>query len=420
MKIFYGWRIAAAGAGLQFLQAGLLMQAFGAYVAVLSEELGWSKTLLSGGAALQSLEGALLGPALGWLVDRFGARRIIQAGTIAFGLGFIALSRVETVGGFYGAVLMIALGASSCGYFPLSIALVHWFERRRARALSLMSLGLAAGGFVVPAVGWAMQVHGWRATALASGVIVLVAGWPLAGIMRREPSEVGETIDGLPPRERSRAPEDDPPAREFTALEAVRTRAFWLLGIGHGLALLVVTAVNVHAISHMKEGLGYTLAEASLAIMVMTVAQACGMLIGAAIGDRFEKRHVAAVCMLAHMIGLLLLTYAVHPAMIGGFAVLHGAAWGLRGPFMQAIRADYFGLHAIGMIMGLSAFLTAIGQVAGPLVAGGFADVTGSYRGGFTLLAVLAGAGSLLFLLVRKPHPAERGAAVPRPAPVEA
>ena len=416
MKIFYGWRIAAAGAGLQFLHAGLLLQAFGAYVAVLSQELGWSKTTLSGGAALQSIEGALLGPALGWMIDRFGPRAMVQTGIVAFGLGFMALSQIDSVGGFYAAVLVIALGASLCGYFPLSVTLVHWFERRRARSLSLMGLGLAAGGLVVPLVGWAMQSHGWRVTAFASGVIAIVVGWPLARIIRGYPQDVGETIDGVPPARAEADPSSDEPLpRQFTALEAMRTRAFWLLGLGHGLALLVVTAVNVHAISHMKEGLGYSLAQASFVITVMTVAQAAGMLLGAAIGDRVEKRRAAAACMLMHAAGLLLLTYGTHPAMIGGFAILHGVAWGLRGPFMQAIRADYFGLQAIGMIMGLSAFIIAIGQVGGPMIAGALADLTGNYRSGFTVLALIAGSGSLLFLLAKKPHLG--AAAVIRPPP---
>ena len=127
------------------------------------------------------------------------------------------------------------------------------------------------------------------------------------------------------------------------------------------------------------------------------------MLLGAAVGDHWEKRYVAAGCMLAHMIGLLMLTYATHPLMIGAFAILHGVAWGLRGPFMQAIRADYFGLRAIGMIMGLSASSSPSGRSAGPLVAGMFADLTGNYRGGFTLLALVAGSGSLLFMLAKKP-----------------
>ncbi|HEX9719119.1 MAG TPA: MFS transporter [Ramlibacter sp.] len=404
MKIFYGWRMAAAGAGIQFLHAGLLLQAFGAYVAVLSDELGWSKTALSGGAALQSIEGALLGPALGWMVDRFGPRVMVEIGIIAFGLGFMALSQIDTLAGFYAAILLIAVGASFSGYFPLSVALVHWFHRRRARALSVMGLGLAAGGLAVPLVGWAMQSHGWRTTAFASGVLAIVVGWPLARILRRRPADIGETADGLPP-----APPPDgagaaePAGREFSAREALRTRAFWLLALAHGFALLVVSAVNVHAISHMKEGLGYSLAQASLVITLMTVSQAGGVLLGAALGDRWEKRHVAAACMLLHMSGLLMLTYAFHPLMVGAFAVMHGVAWGLRGPFMQAIRADYFGLQAIGMIMGLSAFIISIGQVAGPLVAGVFADLAGNYRGGFTMLAVVAGSGSLLFMLAKKP-----------------
>ena len=406
LKLFYGWRISFAGAALQFLHSALLVQAFGAYVAMLSEEKGWSKTALSFAAALQSVEGALLGPVLGWLVDRFGPRAMVHAGVVLLAIGYFSLGSIDSLVGFYGAILVIVVGASLCGYFPFSVALVHWFERRRARALSLMSLGLAAGGLAIPLVGWVMQNHGWQRMALLSGVVLLVLGLPLAGIVRRNPAEIGETMDGLPPA----APPEPTlggslpaPARSFTAAEALRTRAFWLLGLGHGFALLVVTAVNVHAISHMKEGLGYSLAQASFVIMLMTLSQAAGVLLGAAKGDKWNKRHVAAGCMLAHALGLLMLTWAVHPLMLGAFAVLHGVAWGLRGPFMQALRADYFGLQAIGMILGLSAIIISLGQVAGPLIAGALADLTGNYRAGFTLLALVAGSGSVLFLLARKP-----------------
>jgi sugar phosphate permease len=403
VKIFYGWRMVGAAALIQFIYAGLLMQAFGAYVAVLSEDRGWSKTALAGGAALQSLEGAIIGPALGWAMDRFGARNIVQAGIVLFGLGFIALSQMETLAGFYGAIFLLALGGSMSGYFPLTVTLVHWFHKWRARALAMSGLGLAAGGLVVPIVAWSMETWGWRTTAFASGVITIVAGIPLARVLRREPAEVGETVDGLPP-EPAREDKDERPAPpSFTALQALRTPAFWLLALGHGAALLVVTAVNVHAISHMKEGLGYSVAQASLVITLMTVAQAAGMVLGAAVGDRWDKRMIAAGCMLAHMAGLLMLTFAVHPVMLAAFAILHGVAWGLRGPLMQAIRADYFGLQAIGMIMGLSAFLISLGQIAGPMVAGAFADATGHYRWGFTVLALLAGLGSLLFYFARKP-----------------
>jgi MFS family permease len=88
-RVFYGWKMVGAGAGLQFLQAMLVMQAIGAYVAVLAEEMGWSKTALSGAAALQQMEAALLGPVLGWLLDRYGPRRFIRAGVVIFGAGLI-------------------------------------------------------------------------------------------------------------------------------------------------------------------------------------------------------------------------------------------------------------------------------------------------------------------------------------------
>jgi len=401
---FHGWRMVAAGTAMQFLQAGLMQQAFGAYVAVLSAEKGWSKTALSGAAALQSVETAIIGPVLGWMIDRLGAPRMIRLGVWFFGIGLIALGFIATLPQFYAAVVVIALGTSLCGYFPLNVAVIHWFERKRARALSTIGLGLALGGVFVPVVASSMVLFGWRATAIGSGVLVIAFGVPLSRVFKRSPEEMGQTVDGLPraePPAGGGAVDEAPP--EFTARQALRTRAFWLLSIGHGFALLVVTSVNVHAITHMKETLGYSVAQASLVITAMTIAQVGGVLVGMSIGDRFEKRFVAAGCMVAHALGLLSLTYATGPAMLGVFAVLHGAAWGLRGPFMQAIRADYFGRRSIGMIMGLSAVIIAIGQVGGPMIAGGLADLTGDYRLGFTVLALVAGSGAIAFLTATRP-----------------
>jgi MFS family permease len=137
--------------------------------------------------------------------------------------------------------------------------------------------------------------------------------------------------------------------------------------------------------------------------MLMTLAQIAGITAGAALGDRYDKRLICAACMVMHMAGLLALTYATGVPMLVAFALLHGVAWGLRGPFMQAIRAEYFGVSAIGMILGLSFMIIVVGQIGGPLIAGGLADLTGNYRAGFTVLALLAGVGSLFFLFAKKP-----------------
>jgi sugar phosphate permease len=405
-RVFHGWWMVAAGCAMQFVQSCLLLQSFGAYVAVLRDDRGWSKTELAGAAALHQVEAAILGPVLGWFIDRFGPQGVIRAGVLTFGAGFMLLSFIDSLLAFYGAFLVLALGASLCGFFPLNVALIHWFERKRARALSSMQFGLALGGLAVPAVAWSLGAYGWRATAFASGLIIIATGLPLSYVIRRRPEDYGLVVDGAPPPP---APAEGRagaagPTRDFTAREAIRTPAFWLLSLGHGSALFVVSAVNVHAITHMKEGLGYSIEAAALFIMLQTVCQIGGIAVGWVIGDRYDKRFIAAICMLLHMAGLLCLTYAGGSAMVVAFAVLHGAAWGLRGPFMQALRADYFGRSAIGLILGLSFAIIVVGQIGGGMIAGVLADLTGNYRAGFTVVALLAGVGSVFFLLAKRPQ----------------
>lgn len=411
-RIFYGWWMVAAGTGIQFLQSVFLMQSFGAYVAVLRDDRGWSKTALSGVAALQQMEAALLGPIMGWFIDRIGPRNVIRTGIVTMGIGFMMLAFTDSLLSFYCVFFVIAIGSSLSSYIPLNVAMMHWFERRRARALSTMHLGLAFGGTAVPLVAWSLVTFGWRATAFASGALIILGGWPLASLIHNRPKDLGMTIDGVPPPPPQTSPSGaaraNTAARDFTWREALRTPAFWLLSLGHGFALFAVTAVNVHAVTHMKEGLGYSLEAAALIITLMTVSQIGGVAIGWAVGDRWDKRLLSVACMLMHMLALLALTYADATtlpviAMLTVFAVLHGVAWGLRGPLMQAIRADYFGTSAIGMILGLSSMIAVIGQIGGPLVAGIMADASGNYRSGFTTLAVLAGLGSVFFLTAKRP-----------------
>jgi MFS family permease len=409
-QVFYGWKMVAAAAGIQFIQSMMLHQAFGAYLSVLIEEKGWSKTSVSGASALQSMEAAIIGPVLGWFIDRFGSQMLIKIGIVLFGIGFMCLSQIDTLGGLYGAVVVIAIGSSMCGYFPLNCAIIQWFEKKRARAISLVGLGMAVGGIFVPLVAWGMQEFGWRTTALSCGVLAILVGYPIAMVFRRRPEDHGEVVDGHDHAASSHAAAnelkvDNDPGHEFTAREALRTRSFWLVSAGHGLALLVVSAVNTHAINHMRISLSYTVAQASFFITLMTLAQVAGVLAGGVFGDKVNKTRVSALCMLMHATGLLMLTYATNSIWLVGFALLHGFAWGLRGPFMQAIRADYFGRRSIGMILGLSAGVAAIGQVLGPMLAGFLGDITGDYLLGFTVLALLAGTGFLSFWFARPPLP---------------
>ena len=408
--IFRGWWLVGAGGLVQFTGAILFFQAFGAYFLLIEDEFGWSKALLAGAFALARLESGLLGPIQGWMIDRYGPRAVIRWGLIIFGLALIGFSQIETIVEFYVYFFFIALGTSLGGFLSVTTALVNWFSKHRAKALAMSQLGFSFGGILVPITIFSLETIGWRSTAVVSGIIVLMVAWPLTRIIDHRPEDIGETPDGIPYQEPTRSSTShnskNPPAyrgSDFTAGEALRTRAFWFMALGHGTALLIIGAVMVHLILHLNGRLGYSLTTAGLVISLLTGMQIIGQVSAGFLGDRFDKRLIVGVCMGFHAAGMLLLAYAENLWMIAGFAVLHGIAWGTRGPLMQAIRADYFGASNFGVIMGWSSLIVMIGMALGPLYAGYMADRTGNYVSAFTTLAICALFGGIFFLLAKKP-----------------
>jgi MFS family permease len=428
-RVFYGWWLVLGGVGIHMLVSALMMQSYGAYVVLLHDDFGWSKTLLAGAFSMARIESGILGPLQGWLIDRFGPRAILRIGIVTFGVGFALFSQIDSLLGFYLTFFLIAIGSSLGGFVTVIVALVNWFDRNRAKALALSQTGFAVGGLSVPIVILALESFGWRTTALASGVLIVAVGLSVAQVFRHRPEDYGEVVDGVLPSLPQSQAEGEPRAlvdrsRDASAREAMRTRAFWFISLGHASALLVVSAVMVHLVPHLTESLGYSLATAGWIVALMTMLQMIGLLAGGYLGDRFDKRIIVVICMVAHASGLLLIAHATNLAMVLGFALLHGWAWGTRGPLMVAMRADYFGATSFGTIMGFSSLIVMLGMTAGPIVAGYMADRSGSYESGLTLLAVAALLGSVFFLLATPPklRPttiAETRDAVPRPPAVE-
>ncbi|MDA0269977.1 MAG: MFS transporter [Chloroflexi bacterium] len=409
-RLFFGWWLVGAAALIQMLIGVLMQQSFGAYAAAMTREFGWSRSALGFGYSLSRVETGLLGPIEGWLIDRFGARTIMRLGLVLFGVSLILFSQTRSLWMFYVSFALVSLGATLGGFMPITVALVKWFERYRGRAMGISSIGFAVGGLLAPAVVLSIEEFGWRQTAFASGVLVMVLGIPLTGLFKDRPEDIGEYVDGINPEEKAAFRESHPEHAatftdvDFTAIEAFRTRAFWMIAFGHGAALTVVTAVMAHAYLHLTESLGYSAGGAAAVLALMTAMQMAGQVGGGILGDRMSKRMIAMGCMSMHAVGLLLLAYfgGVMIAAVG-FAVLHGFAWGARGPLMQAIRADYFGTSSFGSITGTSQVITMFGTASGPIIAGILYDRTGSYEIGFTVIAAIAAAGSVFWILATKP-----------------
>jgi MFS family permease len=412
---FHGWRVVRAGLAVQTLQGGLMQQAYGSYAVELKGEFGWSSTVISAGYSLNRLESGLLGPAHGWALKRFGVRRVMQVGAVLMATGLMLFSQVHGVGQFFGFYVVAAIGASLSGFLTVITATVQWFERKRSTALAVSQAGFAVGGVTTPLLVWCFGAFGWRATAFGTGILCLVTLIPLSFVFGPTPASLGQPVDGLSAEEVATLDAQRQAHRarvstvHFTAAQAVRTRAFWMISLGHSSALLVVGAVMAHLQLHLTQDHGFSAQGAAQVAAALPLVQLVGQFGGGYLGDRISKQVIVVAAMVGHVVGLLLLAFATEVWMIWLFIPLHGLAWGMRGPLMQAMRADYFGAANFGQIMGISSLIIMLGQIGGPLLAGWLDDTTGSYRAGFVVVAVMASAGVAFFALATPPRaPAAR------------
>ncbi|MBM3141244.1 MAG: MFS transporter [Chloroflexi bacterium] len=402
--IFYGWVLTGVGFVVNLLNGALLFHAFGTYVVLLRDEFGWSRTSFSLAFSLMRVESGLLGPLEGWAIDRFGPRKVMTLGNVVFGAGLILLATINSLLEFYLVLLVLALGGALGAFFPISVSIVNWFDRKRAMALATLSLGFSAGGLIQPGIVAGLEGLGWRMFSVLAGVVVLLVAVPLAQLVRHRPEDYGYLPDGATEEQ---AEQDRAAGRQevsFTASQAMRTSAFWMLSLGQSASVLVFGAVSVHFVAHVTESIGLTLGEAASAITLMTAMMVIGQIaIGGYIGDRVSKRGLIVVSMLGHTVALMILAFAATMPMVLVFGVVNGLAMGTRGPLSQALRAEYFGRAHFGTIMGFSSLVMMIGIVGGPMIAGLSYDFLGAYRPAFILLAVLSGLGSIFFWLARPP-----------------
>ncbi len=399
-NLFPGWWVLGAAIAVQILPAGLLFNAYSAYAVVMQTEFGWSATIFAAAFAANQATG-FLGPLQGWLLQRFGPQRIIRIGLVVFAIGLVMLSQVNSLPLFFAAVVIASFGASLGGFLAPTTAVVNWFIRHRSMALALLQVALSAGGLIAPVIAWSLTMYGWRFTAMASAVLVLAIGLPLTRAIRNRPEDIGLTPDGDTVEEQQILKEK--PQAEFSAREAIRTRAFWFISLGHALALTVVSAVLAHLVLYLTQEKGFSLALGASMVAVLTASTVVGQISGGLLGYRVEKRLIAIAAMFGHSGALCMLVFGGSLPWIISFAILHGLSWGLRAPIMQALRADYFGRHSFGQVLGLASPLITSGMVAGPLIVGLLADKSGSFQPGFLVVASLAALGSIFFIFTHPP-----------------
>ena len=375
---------------VQSLQSGLFWQAFGAYAALWMADFGWTRTTIAIFASLQRTESGLLGPLHGMFLDRTSVRTVFVVGVVMTGAGMIGISFADGFASLLSFYLVASIGASFGGLLTLMTAVVHHFERRRARALSVLQLGISVGSLALPLVAWALVTFGWRPVSFASGLVTIAVGLPIAGLLRARPEVAAPASAGAS-------------SERIGVGQIVRTPAFWWMSSGHAAAMAVMSGVGVHFVIFLIEVLDLGVTTAAALVTLMTAVSIVGQIAGGLFGDRIDKRFIAGGAMLLHATAMALLAFAGGLPMVLIAAVLHGFAWGARGPLMGAMRADYFGRKAFASVMGYSSLVVMIGSVSGPLLVGILTDATGAYAAAFATLATLALLGSAAFFALPRP-----------------
>ena len=400
-----------------------LFHAMSVWAVALERHFGWNRTQLGFALTFTRVEGGLMGPIEGYLTDKVGTRRMVFIGLIILGGAFIFFGLVQNLWMFYLAYILMAVGQGLGSWIPLMTMLNRWFHRRRAMALGWSNMGSRAGALIlVPVIAWSIDPDrlGWRETAIILGIIMIVVAGPISRLIRNQPEDYGLLPDGDKPvpvpvavGAGQLAPPRTADETDFTASEALRTPAFWLIAFGHGFTSMVILAIMAH-LGLLMVDKGYEIQDAAFVVSAYTAVAMAFQLVGGYVGGKIPIRMALTFFTTLQALGVLVLVFADSLASFYVFAALFGAGFGGRNPLTVAIRGDYFGSASFGKILGLSTVpMNLLLLIAAPLV-GWMRDVQGTYTDAFLVMVVTNLAGAVCFLLAKRP------VKKPAPVPIEA
>ncbi|MDR9391106.1 MAG: MFS transporter [Trueperaceae bacterium] len=347
------------------------------------DDLGVSRSVVSGLYTLGTLTGALILPFVGRFIDARGPRVAVGVIALAFAVAAAAMSQVASLAGLaIGFVAIRGLGQGSLGLVSLH-AVNLWFVRRRGLAVGVTGLGMAIATAFAPALlERLIAAVGWRAGYAALGAGVAAVALPLGVTFFRErPERYGVRPDG-DRRPASAAGEDDAAAggrREaaFTARDATRHPAFWTIaGASMTVAALVTGLVFHHFDLVAQHDVGRRAAAAAFVPLGLAVG-ASNLLAGAAF-DRIAPRFLLAGMLVLQAVALVMAAF-LQPSWLLLYGIVIGLTQGTSGSVTGAIYATYFGRAHLGAIKGTATTLTVAGTAIGPLLFAVGRDLAGGY-----------------------------------------
>jgi len=395
-KIFYGWWIVGA-CFFVATAVGIIFYGFTAIFEPIANEFGWSYAQISLAASLRGLEAGLLAPLIGVLVDRWGPRRLVFIGAVILGLGLILLSRVTSLGMFYGTFLFIAIGTSTCASTVLMTAVANWFRSKVGIATGIVMCGYGFSGLTILVIVKLIDMYEWRMAMVIIALGIWAIILPLSLLIRHKPEQYGYLPDGK--ESSSLIPGEGPSKKEtdtvdMSTKQALKSRAFWHISLPLVFQNMMLSAVVTHVMPYLSS-VDITRSVAGLVASAIPLISISGRLSFGWAGDKFEKRRVAAGGFTMVSLGMLCFGYVPTGGtwLLVPFLILFGIGYGGMNTLRVTLVREYFGRSSFGTIHGISMGIMMLGTFVGAPLAGWVFDTWANYQPiwiGFAGLAIVA------------------------------
>jgi sugar phosphate permease len=406
-KIFYGWWMIIASSIIMFYNAGIVIFGFTAFFDPIIVQFGWSYAQVSLAASLRGAETGLVSPLLGYLVDRWGSKWIFLLGGILVGTGLIFLSRIETLAGFYGGFVFIAIGISACGPATGNPVAIQWFRRRLGLAMGIISAASAVGGLLLPLIIILIDSYGWRDALMILGIGSIVISVPLSLLIRRRPENYGYSADGDPlkqsPVKQKAEPRPTPPEVEIGARQALASRTFWFLALAFTMQYITISAVIAHIMPFL-DTVNINRSTASFFAAAIPLISVVGRMGAGWLSDKMSKKRVSIGAFILITIGTLLFEYVsgadfwVLILAVVLFSLSYGSSTTIRAVLLR----QYFGKGKFGTIFGFLLGIISLGSILGPFLAGWIFDSWNSYSYAWLVFTALNIVALVLIAIVPK------------------
>ena len=356
---------------------------FGIALVPISKDFGWSRTLVSGVMSLTFLKSLALAFAVGWLLDRFGPRRVLLTSLVLYAGALLMFAMApDNVLVFYGLFALVCMFGAPTASTTFSKALAGWFDEGRGAVMGLAAgVGSGAGSALFPLLaGSLLPILGWRGVFASVAGIVLTLGVGAIFFLFHDPPL---KRDDPRPLDMSEAAV----GRGHTLSQALAEPTFWLLVASIGMSAGCMTAM-FSMMAPVAQGEGFSLKQAVAAVTVFGIVGALAQWLIGALIDRFSRPLIMAPFYLVGALGLWLIHHGGGPPALFVAAALMGISVGAEYSALPLLLSRYFGVAHFGkiacLVYGVVALLTGLIPVGMNVVF----DATGAYGPALTAIEI--------------------------------